>query len=203
MTGDRVISRLPKPSPALVLAIVAIVAVVVGTAVADPGSQGKPVSKAKVKKIARAQVRQLAPKLHVASADSASEAQHAADASALQGAGLTSLQGRIRWALVDQNGGIVSQSGGVRVTGHPTAGVYYLDFGVQTSGKAILVENWYPQTDLGVTAQTMPCGDVPDGDLCNANGDPGGNPNDGKHIFVEISKGNSDVSHGFYVALIP
>jgi hypothetical protein len=52
----------------------AIVAAVAGTALAGPQAQTSALTKSKVKKIARQQVTQLAPTLHVASADSASKA---------------------------------------------------------------------------------------------------------------------------------
>lgn len=210
--------HLVHPSPAVVVAILALAVAVVGTALADPGQEKKPVTKRAVKKIAAKQVERLAPGLHVATADSAASAtsaqtagnsdtavnaEHAADASTLQGAGLNSLQGRVQWALVRANGSILTQSGGIQVTGHPDPGVYYLDFGVPTSGKATLITNWYPESNLDVTAQTTACGSAADADSCNANGDPGGNPNDGNHVFVEISRGNTDENHGFYIALMP
>jgi hypothetical protein len=58
----------------------AIVAAVAGTALAGPQAQTSALTKSKVKKIARQQVTQLAPTLHVASADNASKADSATSA---------------------------------------------------------------------------------------------------------------------------
>ena len=59
-------SRLP--SPAIVIAILALVAGVTGVAVAQPAAK-KPVTKKSVKKIAKKQINKLAPGLNVGSAD--------------------------------------------------------------------------------------------------------------------------------------
>jgi hypothetical protein len=56
---------------------VAIAAAVAGTALAGPQAQTSALTKGKVKKIARQQVTQLAPTLHVASADNATKADTA------------------------------------------------------------------------------------------------------------------------------
>ena len=189
--------RLPRLSPATILAASALAVAVVGTAVAGPEPAKKPVNKSAAKKIAKKQIKRLAPGLHVASADTA------ADAAALNGVSANALQRRVPWALVDSDGSIIAQSGGVELTGHPSPGVYYLSFDVPTSGKAILVTNWYPGSDLDTTAMATACGASADAELCNANGDPGGDPNDGRHVFVEISQAASDVDHAFYVALVP
>ena len=55
------------PSPAIVIAILALVAGVTGAAVAQPVAK-KPVTKKSVKKIAKKQINKLAPGLNVASA---------------------------------------------------------------------------------------------------------------------------------------
>jgi len=59
---------------------VAIIAAVAGTALAGPEALTSALTKSKVKKIARQQVTQLAPTLHVASADTASKADTATSA---------------------------------------------------------------------------------------------------------------------------
>jgi hypothetical protein len=56
------------PSPAIVIAILALVAGVTGVAVAQPAAK-KPVTKKSVKKIAKKQINKLAPGLNVGSAD--------------------------------------------------------------------------------------------------------------------------------------
>ncbi len=62
-----------RPSPTLVVAILALVAAVTGAAVAQPAAK-KAVTKKKVKKIATKQINKLAPGLSVANADTAGDA---------------------------------------------------------------------------------------------------------------------------------
>jgi methionine-rich copper-binding protein CopC len=72
-----------RPSPAIAIAVMALVAAIAGTALADPRPTSSAVTKQKVKKIARKQVNKLAPGLSVAnavSAESAATAQTAANA---------------------------------------------------------------------------------------------------------------------------
>ncbi len=63
-----------RPSPAIVVAILALVAALAGTAIAGTNVLTKPVSKKVVKKIATKQVKKLAPGLAVASANTAGHA---------------------------------------------------------------------------------------------------------------------------------
>ena len=57
------------PSPAMVVAVVALSLALVGSAVAGTSTLDKGVSKSKVKKIAKKQIKKAAPKLSVAHAD--------------------------------------------------------------------------------------------------------------------------------------
>jgi len=76
-----------RPSPALVVAIVALVAAVAGTAIAQEATtSAKPVTKKKVKKIARKQINKLAPGLSVANADNATNATNAENAQTAENA---------------------------------------------------------------------------------------------------------------------
>jgi hypothetical protein len=73
-------SRASRPSPAIIIAVLALVAAVAGTAVAaDPvaTTSAKKVTKKKVKKIANKQIDQRAPGLSVAQAETASNANTA------------------------------------------------------------------------------------------------------------------------------
>jgi hypothetical protein len=223
--------RFSRPSPATILAVTALVVAAVGTAVADSGPSAKP----GVKKVVKQQVRKLAPGLHVASADTAGQADTAGradtaghadtadsaghadtadaaghadtatDATTLQGVAPDAFQRRVRWALVRQNGTIVAQSGGIRLSGHPSSpgGTYYLDFGAPTSGKAIMINGWSPDSVPPMTGATSPCGSAPDATVCNANGDPTGNPNDGNHVVVLTSAGTTQQNEAFYITLTP
>jgi hypothetical protein len=69
--------RESRPSPALVIAVLALVAAVAGTAVAGPGATTSKLSKKKVVKIADQEINKLAPGLSVAHAESANTATRA------------------------------------------------------------------------------------------------------------------------------
>jgi hypothetical protein len=70
-------TRRARPSPAIVVAVLALVAAVAGTAVAaNPSATSSAINKKKVKKIAKKQVNKLAPSLAVAEADEAEEARN-------------------------------------------------------------------------------------------------------------------------------
>jgi len=75
----RIVDR--RPSPGVVLGVIALVAALAGTAVAaDPTATTSALSKKKVKKIANKQITKRAPDLAVASADNATNAQNAVNA---------------------------------------------------------------------------------------------------------------------------
>jgi hypothetical protein len=73
-------SRTVRNARAGLVASVAVLAAVAGTALAGPDALTSALTKSKVKKIARQQVTRLAPTLHVASADNASKADTATSA---------------------------------------------------------------------------------------------------------------------------
>jgi hypothetical protein len=54
-------SRISRPSPALIVAVVALVAALAGTAIAGPGATTSKITKAKVKKIANKQINKRLP----------------------------------------------------------------------------------------------------------------------------------------------
>jgi hypothetical protein len=72
--------RTSRPSPAIALAVLAIVAALAGTAIAGPDGSTSALTKSKVKKIATKQVNRLAPGLSVAHATSADTATNATTA---------------------------------------------------------------------------------------------------------------------------
>ncbi|HZQ63938.1 MAG TPA: hypothetical protein VFA66_01765 [Gaiellaceae bacterium] len=103
-----------------------------------------------------------------------------------------------KWALVRADGTIASQSGGVTLTAKPAAGSYVLDFGTSLAGKLILTAsaNAGDTGDRGAVSVSM-CGGTPEGSTC-----PTGN--DTNHLRV-ITRGKSnDVAqdHPFYVTVI-
>ncbi len=66
-----------RRSPAILVAVAALVAAVAGTAIADPGATSSAITKKKVKKIVKKQIKKLAPGLSVAHADTADSATNA------------------------------------------------------------------------------------------------------------------------------
>jgi hypothetical protein len=70
--------RTSRPSPALIVAVLALVAVFAGSAIAGTGASTSALTKPKVKKIARKQINKLAPGLSVANAQSATTAANGA-----------------------------------------------------------------------------------------------------------------------------
>ena len=112
-----------RPSPAMVVAIVALIAALGGTAVA-----GGALNKKKVKNISNNQITQRAPGLSVSSAKSAD------NSNALGG---LPLRGLSQWAFVASNGAsILDSSGGVTVTPIGT-GRYRVNFPSSVANCAI------------------------------------------------------------------
>ena len=66
-----------RPSPAMIVAVVALSFAIVGTAIAGPDALTSAITKSKVKKIAKKQIKKLAPGLSVANAENAVNAQNA------------------------------------------------------------------------------------------------------------------------------
>jgi hypothetical protein len=78
------LSRGSRPSPAIVVAVLALVAALAGTALARPQATTSAISKKKVKKIATKQIKKLAPGLSVANAVNAENAASAESADRAQ-----------------------------------------------------------------------------------------------------------------------
>jgi hypothetical protein len=152
-----------RPSPAMVVAIVALVVALAGTAIA-----GGVLNKKKVNKI----ITHRAPGLTVASAK---------DAATLGGKS-------VRWLEIDGSGAILGQSGGFRLTNHNFAGLYFLDAGSAVTGHAILVSPGWGGGLRSGAAIAGPCGTGPAEVNC-AGIEP--DANDGKHIEVNTSDPNN------------
>lgn len=103
-----------------------------------------------------------------------------------------------RWALVRGDGTIVAQSGGISPTAMPAAGSYILDFGSPVTGKLIIASS-ANATDIGDrgTVSAGPCGGTAEGSSC-----PSGN--DANHVRVITRKEGDNVAedHPFYIAVI-
>ena len=72
--------RASRPSPAIVIGVLALVSAVAGTAIAGPGATTSKLTKSKVAKIADTEINNLAPGLSVANAQNATNAQNAQNA---------------------------------------------------------------------------------------------------------------------------
>lgn len=105
-----------RPSPAIVVAVVALVAALAGTAVAGPDAGTSAINKKKVKKIVTKQIKKLAPDLSVASAENADQA---ANASALGGQPPSAFEhaGRITRGIVSSSSPV-----GTRILRDPRTG---------------------------------------------------------------------------------
>jgi hypothetical protein len=77
--------RASRPSPAIIVAVLALVAALAGTAIAGPQAISGALTKSTVKKIAKKQINKLAPALSVANAVNAQNATNATNADALEG----------------------------------------------------------------------------------------------------------------------
>jgi hypothetical protein len=102
-----------------------------------------------------------------------------------------------RWALVRPDGSIVAQSGGISV-GHPSGGLYILDFGASVAGKLIVASSARASDhDFRGMLSAGPCGGTVEGSAC-----PIGN--DINHVAVVTNNPGETAreDHSFYVAVI-
>jgi hypothetical protein len=166
--------RLRRPSPALAIAVLALVVALGGSAYAVsringsaikrrsiPGDRirnnaltGTEINKARLGRVNEAKNATNSKfALRASAADSAANALNAGSARSadtLAGSPPTAFQGRIRWALVNASGTVVDQSGGIASpTVHSGSSTYVIDFGADLSHKALLV------TPNGATAQPV------------------------------------------------
>ena len=101
-----------------------------------------------------------------------------------------------KWALVLSDGGLAAQSGGISVI-HPFTGGYYVNFGSSVSGKAVAVTNAYRDTDGGVRGAplTTLCGSGGEGSGCSVS-------NNTSTVYVgTFSAGGVAENHAFYIAV--
>jgi hypothetical protein len=107
-----------------------------------------------------------------------------------------------RWALVAGNGTIVRQSGGVGVAGpsslNPTT--FHVDFGTATAGKAFLV-SVHPGggATTATAAPCVPSGAQSDTVICNPDISIGA----GNDVEVVVDANSTPTEPLFYVAMLP
>jgi hypothetical protein len=102
----------------------------------------------------------------------------------------------IKWALVRADATIVAQSGGITLTSHST-GNYILDFGSAINTKLILASAGHAGGDTGARGPVSagPCGGTPEGSVCGAG-------NDTSHVRVQtFNAGDVAGDRAFYVAV--
>jgi hypothetical protein len=155
--------RLRRPSPALVIAVLALVVALGGSAyavrqingatirirsipanrIANNALTGTQINEARLGRVNEARNATNSKfALRASAADSAANALNAGSARSadtLAGSPPTAFQGRIRWALVSSAGTVIDQSGGIAPATVHTGGTYVIDFGVDLSHKALLV----------------------------------------------------------------
>jgi hypothetical protein len=167
--------RLRRPSPALAIAVLALVVALGGSAYAVsqingstikrrsiPGDRirnnaltGAQINEARLGRVNEAKNATNSKfALRASAADSAGNALNAGSARSadtLAGSAPSAFQGRIRWAVVNASGTVVDQSGGIASPAVHTGGssAYVIDFGGDLSHKALLV------TPNGTTAQPV------------------------------------------------
>ena len=167
--------RLRPPSPALAIAVLALVVALGGSAYAVsqingstikrrsiPGDRirnnaltGAQINEARLGRVNEAKNATNSKfALRASAADSAGNALNAGSARSadtLAGSPPSAFQGRIRWAVVNASGTVVDQSGGIASPAVHTGGssTYVIDFGADLSHKALLV------TPNGPTAQPV------------------------------------------------
>jgi hypothetical protein len=116
------------------------------------------------------------------------------------GAAGSSGTANIRWALVKGDATIVAKSdANISITSHPSAGTYIINFGSQIDTKLILASGAQAGNDIGGRGPVSagPCGGTPAGGSCLAAG------NDTSHVRVQtFNAGDVAGDRAFYVAVI-
>lgn len=107
------------------------------------------------------------------------------------------------WALVAADGSITDQSGGLSATKGGGDGRYYVNFGMNLTGRPILVTPMYMSANDNEirAAKSVPCGGtaVPGGVTCPVLG-----TNNAQTAYVEILDGtDTTIDTNFYIVLPP
>jgi hypothetical protein len=202
--------RLRRPSPALVIAVLALLVALGGSAYAVKQINGSTIKKRSIPgdrlrnnaltgtqineaRLGRVNEARNATNskfaLRASAADSAGNALNAGNANTLAGIPPGAFQGRIRWAQVDSAGNVLAQSGGIASPAAHSGATYVLDFGASLLGKGIVVT---PNGTAAASTAAAPCGG-PGGGLASCFAG-----NDANHVQVTVGGAGG----GFYVAVI-
>src|SRR5918995_2522853 len=104
----------------------------------------------------------------------------------------------VRWALVRPDGGIAAQSGGITLAAKPGVGQYILAFGGAVTGRPIIASGAYAADVSDQRGETTagPCGGGTEGRTCSTS-------DTNSSVFVATrNDAGAPVAHAFYVAVI-
>ena len=175
------------PSPALVIASIALILAVGGGSFALAITDKKS-DKRIAKRVSNRQITRRAPHLSVNHANSADNATQ------LGGLAAGAYQRDALWANVEPNGTIAFQSGGITVS-HPSTGLYFINFGGITTPDHF--DSATPRSQIDTTLIAFPCGGGPGAGTCSQT-------NDNQHLLVRTrSTAGADADRGFFVGLFP
>jgi hypothetical protein len=103
-----------------------------------------------------------------------------------------------KWALVNASGALVAQAGNVSITSHVGPGTYVLDFGEAVNNKLIIGAASAATAGLRGDVIVMPCGGPPAGfAACSVGGD-----NNHVAVFTSNAANTALADQAFYVAVI-
>ena len=200
--------HLPRPTPSMVVACLALLVALAGTGVAavsvvlprnsvgNAQIQANAVTSAKVKNGSLLKADFKAGQVPAGAIGPAGPAGAAGPAGPAGPAGAAGPGAK--WALVKADGTIVAQSGGITLTSKPGTGLYILDYGAAVTGHLILTSGGLASDTAGRgSVFAGPCGGTAEGFVCTSG-------NDTSHVFVvtEGPTGTSPADHAFYVAVI-
>jgi hypothetical protein len=194
-----------RPSPALVVACLALLVALGGTSIAavsqlvprnsvgTPQLKNNAVTSAKVKNRSLLRADFKAGQIPAGPTGPAGAQGPAGPAGPAGAAGPTA-----KWALVRPDGGIAAQSGGITLTAKPGAGQYILNFGSAVTGKLIIASSAHANdlTFRGVVS-AGPCGGGAEGSVC-----PAGNDTNNVRVFTDNAGETATEDHAFYVAVV-
>lgn len=199
--------RIPRPSPALAVASLALLVALTGTSVAavsqlvprnsvgTPQLKNDAVVSTKVKNKSLLAIDFKAGQIPVGPTGPAGPAGPTGTTGPTGPAGQ---QGPgARWALVRPDGGIAAQSGGITLAAHST-GRYYLNFGSAITGKLVTVSPGFANdSNFRGVILAGPCGGPPEGIFCVTS------DNSSTALIVTTDDDNLTVQdHSFYLTVI-
>ncbi|MDX6409042.1 MAG: hypothetical protein QOE13_2113 [Gaiellaceae bacterium] len=195
LEGDymRVIKRF-RPSPAMVIACLALLLALGGTGYAAIKLPKNSVTTVQVKDFSLLSRDFKRGQLPAGAAGPTGPTGPAGPAGPAGASGSTTS----KWALVRPDGGIVAQSGGITLAAKPSAGTYILSFGSAVTGKPILASAAYAAdaSDQRGATSAGPCSSTTEGRTC-----PTSDNTSTAYVQTRSSAG-SPADHAFYIVVI-